>query len=103
MDYISLKESFLSLQNLPASPLSLHVHEILSTEHTDSKIAFEVLDKPELFSLLLITTNAKEDYWNLHFFYMDQVEKNTNQYRYHSFSITESLHLHNCLTKLFNA
>lgn len=101
MDYISLKESFLSLQNLPASPLSLHVHEILRTEHTDSKIAFKVQDELLFFSLLLVTTNANEDYWNLHIFYMDQVERNNNQYRYHSFSISESLHLHNCLTSLF--
>ncbi|WDM21212.1 hypothetical protein [Paenibacillus polymyxa] len=103
MNYISLKESLISLQNLPDSPLSLHVLDIVNTERTDSKIVLEVLDKPEFFSLLLVTTNAKEDYWNMHLFYMDQVERNNGQYRYHSFSITESLYLHNCFIRLFNA
>lgn len=103
MEYITLKESFLILQNLMATPLLAHVREIISTEQSDSKIVLEILDEPELFSLLLIISNAKEDYWDMHLFYMDQVERNNDQYRYHSFSITESLHLHNCFTRLFKA
>ncbi len=103
MEYISPKESFLILHNLMDTPLLVHVREIISTEQSDSKIVLEILDKPELFSLLLITSNAKEDYWNMHLFYMDQVERDNGQYRYHSFSITESLHLHNCFTRLFKA
>ncbi|AET59435.1 hypothetical protein HPL003_13420 [Paenibacillus terrae HPL-003] len=101
MDYISLNESFSSLQELPPSPLLLHVHEILNTEDADTKIAINIADKPNFFSLLLVTTNAKENYWNAHLFYMDQVERNNNLYRYHTFSINESIYLHNCLSELF--
>ncbi|ASR45376.1 hypothetical protein B4V02_00965 [Paenibacillus kribbensis] len=101
MDFISLTESFSPLQELPPSPLLLHVHEILNSEDTDTKIAMNIADKPDFFSLLLVTTNTKENYWNAHLFYMDQVERNNKQYRYHTFSITESLHLHNCLSELF--
>ncbi|MBO3287584.1 hypothetical protein MKY98_26660 [Paenibacillus sp. FSL M8-0228] len=101
MDFVSLNESFSPLQELPSSPLLLHVHEILNTEDADTKIAMNIVDKPNFFSLLLVTTNAKENYWNAHLFYMDQVERNNKQYRYHTFSITESLHLHSCLSELF--
>ncbi|MBG9764564.1 hypothetical protein LLE87_26315 [Paenibacillus polymyxa] len=101
MDFVSLNESFSPLQKLTSSPLLLHVHEILSSEDADTKIAINITDKPDLFSLLLVTTNAKENYWNMHIFYMDQVEKHNKEYRYHTFSNNESIHLHNCLSQLF--
>jgi hypothetical protein len=101
MDFLSLNESFSPLHELPPSPLLLHVHEILNSEDADTKTAMNIVDQPDFFSLLLVTTNAKENYWNAHLFYMDQVERNNKQYRYHTFSITESLHLHNSLSELF--
>ncbi|MEE4565956.1 hypothetical protein, partial [Paenibacillus polymyxa] len=82
MDFVSLNESFSPLQGLPSSRLLLHVHEILSAEDDDTKIGMSITDKPDLFSLLLVTTNAKENYWNVHVFYMDQVERHNKEYRY---------------------
>lgn len=46
MDFVSLNESFSPLQELPSSPLLLHVHEILNTEDADTKIAMNIVDKP---------------------------------------------------------
>ncbi|MFM9279266.1 hypothetical protein [Paenibacillus jiagnxiensis] len=100
MNQTSITDSFSVLSQIPECKLKSHIQEILATEEKESQITFKINNDDCLFSIFLVTTNSRENYWNMYVFFMDQIEQRHDTYRFYSFSNLEALHLHSFFSLL---
>lgn len=102
MQFNTIRETLPVLKNIENSKLIDHAKTLLLNENEHTQVKLIVADQKEMFILLLLINNLYENYSELNIFLMDSVERRFNQYRHHSFSISEAICLHKQLTEILD-
>lgn len=103
VEFLSIYKALSMLKSYPASPLFSQIHDILSTEDSETQVVLQYFREPHQLSVFLVTINKKEEYRNLHLFYMDSIEEKHGDYRHYTLSYPEAIQLHKFCAQLLKA
>lgn len=89
MDPIECMKKLMTSQ-IPSPTICSHASEILKTEDESTKVALCNVSAENQCGLVLILSNVKEGYDQVHYFCADQVDQMNNEYNYITCSVAEA-------------
>ncbi|WCF08261.1 hypothetical protein NDS46_29090 [Paenibacillus thiaminolyticus] len=79
-------------KNIQSPALIKHIKAVLSSEPEETHVKYKLYSSSYYTAIVLALKNKNEGYTHLHYFYMDVVDQNYDEYLYYSMPLSNFEH-----------